>query len=43
MYKKVELQDKGFVGMEEKVENLWKEKDTSHFMTDHQQQMVDLT
>ena len=30
MYKKVELQDKGFVGMEEKVENLWNEKDIIH-------------
>ncbi len=30
MYKKVELQDKGFVGMEQEVTDLWKEKDIIH-------------
>ena len=27
MYKKVELKENGFVGMEHEVANLWKEKD----------------
>ena len=27
MYKKVELKENGFVGMEREVSNLWKEKD----------------
>ena len=39
MYKKVELKD-GFVGMEHKVAENWKEKDILLFMMDHQQQMV---
>ncbi len=30
MYKKVELQNKGFVGMEQEVTNFWKEKDIIH-------------
>ena len=30
MYKKVELKEDGFVGMEREVQNLWKEKDIIH-------------
>ena len=30
MYKKVELKEDGFVGMEHEVQNLWKEKDIIH-------------
>ena len=30
MYKKVELKENGFVGMENEVQNLWKEKDIIH-------------
>ena len=30
MYKKVELKEKGFVGMEQDVQKLWKEKDIIH-------------
>ena len=30
MYKKVELKENGFVGMEQEVQELWKEKDIVH-------------